>query len=112
MATRPGLDEITKLAFADELVKISRTAEQTANRQQASRWIKNTLLISGGAAAGIGLGMIAERLGPKLAGSAWRNMSPERKVSIIGPVIGISSAAMPFIVKALVAERDRRMREG
>lgn len=106
MASR--LDSLTKLAFCDELVKISRSAEQEANRQKAKKFVKNTLLISSGMAAGTGLAMIAEDVAKRWAGPAWDRMPVQKRISILGPIVSAGSIAAPLLIKKLMEEKARR----
>lgn len=103
-------DSLTKLAFYDELVKISVSAEGQRARHQAKKWMKNTALIGAGAAGGTGLAMLTDCYAPKVFGESWNQLSRAKKIAILSPLVAAGGVAMPIIAKKLQEEKMRRMR--
>jgi hypothetical protein len=106
------LDSLVKLAFYDELEKISaRTAEQQRNRDQVKKWFKNSAIIAGGSAAATGLSMLAARYAPKIVGKEWGKLTPKQQVQVLGPVMTAGNILNQILLQKMLKEKVRRMRE-
>jgi hypothetical protein len=77
-----------RLAFNDELVKIASDSRKKA----IQKWVKTSLAISAGTAAGTGALMIGERATSALLKRGWSKLSPQSRMLILGA--GASAAAL------------------
>jgi hypothetical protein len=99
--------EIVKLAFQDELVKIAE-AVQGARKKAIAKWVKTTLAISAGTAAGTGALMLGERAASSLLKKSWNKLSPQSRMLILGAGASAAALGANHLAKKML---DRKRRE-
>jgi hypothetical protein len=107
-----NLHPITKLAFIDELEKISRevSPRAQANRDQAKKFLKSTAIMMAGSAAGVGTFMVGDLLAGKLFGAGWNSLPKEARHMILTAAGGAAAVGSAHYVKRLAEEREKYMR--
>jgi 2-phosphoglycerate kinase len=98
---------VTHAAFLDELEKI---AEQD-RKARLKRWAKNTGIIMGGAAAGTGASMLADKAARMMGAKKWQGMSTPAKRNMLGAALGVSVAAGALASRNLAKKRMDADRE-
>lgn len=101
----PSAEDAVQLAFLDELEKIGTAVKKNG---ALKKWVKTTLAISAGTAAGTGTLMIGERVLGKYLKKHWNKLSPQSRLALLGA--GSSAAALGA---GVLAKRmlDRKRRE-
>jgi hypothetical protein len=107
-----SLHPITKLAFIDELEKISRevSPQGQANRDKAKKFLKSTAIITAGSAAGVGTFMVGDMLAKKLFGAGWNSMPKDVRHMILTAAGGAAAVGSAHYVKRLAEEREKYMK--
>jgi hypothetical protein len=94
-------------AFSDELVKIS-ASEGVEKREKTKRWIKNALIMAGGAGVGSGLATGVDMLAGKHLGPKFQALSATTKRGIIGPLLGLVTTGAMLGGRKLSEEAQKR----
>lgn len=110
--TQPSsLSTTTLAALRDELIKIGAAKAEREKKLRLKKWLKNTLLIAGGSAAGTGISMAGDRILKKALGKAWARTHPKTRLAIAIPLASAAGAASMAAGKKMMTERRRRDRE-
>ena len=104
-----SLHPLTKLAFYDELEKISREVRPDAQVERAKlkRFVKGTLAVSAGTAAGTGAFMLTDRAWKALAPKSFSKLSPQARYSILAPVAALAGGGAALLAKKTMEDKHR-----
>lgn len=98
----------TRIAFYDEMEKIAEVRPAARqNRDNLKRWVKGTLAVAAGTAAGTGAYMLTERAASKLLTKRWAKMKPSTKAAILGPAFAATTLGGTYLMKRLLEERRK-----
>ena len=103
-----SIHPITKLAFINEIEKISAvTPQQQENRERAKRFLKSTAQVAAGSATAVGTFMVGDLVAGKLFGPWWSKQSPHIRHAIHPAAGGAAGVASAPYVKRLAEEREK-----
>ena len=103
---------ITKLAFLDELEKISRevSAKGREHREKTKKFLKGSLALAAGSAAGVGTYMVGDRFAKKVLGSWWsRQPSSTKEIILATAGTGATLGTAHFAKKLLEEKRKHNL---
>jgi hypothetical protein len=109
-ATRSVLsaEQVIKLAFRDELEKISAAKQPSAKNAALRKWVNTTLAIAAGTAAGTGALMLGERAASSLLTKSWNKLSPQTRLIILGAGSSAAALGATHLAKKML---DRKRKE-
>jgi hypothetical protein len=103
--SEPSAEAAVKLAFLDELEKIGTATKQNG---ALKKWVKTTLAISAGTAAGTGTLMVGERVLGKYLKKHWNKLSPQSRLMLLGAGSSAAALGAGVLAKKML---DRKRRE-
>lgn len=103
-----SLPAFTKLAFYDELLKIS-AAESAGKRRrkQLGRWLKGTAAVAAGTGVGTGVGMLLQEGARRVAPKTWAKLSPRAQLAVIGPASAAATLGAAALAHHLMKEKRK-----
>jgi len=104
-----NLHPITKLAFIDELEKISQEVKPQG-QGKIKKFVKSTLAITAGSTAAVGAFMVGDMLAKKLFGASWNSLPKDARHMILTAAAGAAAVGSAHYVKRLAEEREKYMR--
>lgn len=109
MAPFGSYHPITKLAFLDELEKISKevTPQQQESREKAKRFIKGSLAFTAGSAAGVGAFMVGDVVARKVLGTWWTKQPRSVKEFLLSAAGAGATIGTAYFTKRLLEEKKK-----